>query len=68
MTDQDRDDRNLQRYLVQACHEQIRLVASNLARELLARGAPCALQAAEVSRRLGECHLPARAEPFARPP
>jgi len=67
MTDQDRDDRNLQRYLEAACHEQIRLVASNLARELLYRGAPCADAAAEVSRRLGECHLPARAERLARP-
>ena len=67
MTDQDRDDRNLSRYLAAACHEQLRLVAAGLARELLYRGAPCALAAAEVSRRLGECHLPARAEPFTRP-
>jgi hypothetical protein len=67
MTDQERDDRNLQRYFAQACHEQLRLAASALARELLARGAPCALKAAEVSRSLALCHLPARAEPFARP-
>lgn len=67
MSQQDRDDKNLADYLAAACHAQIQLVASGLARELLWRGADCAEDAARVSRRLGEIHLPARAETLARP-